>query len=174
MPAVKRIKHIFIRHPPLADMQGICYGALDIEINDAVVLQYADALKKQLPFLPVISSPLQRCFSLAQALDVNAKQDARLIEMNFGDWQGQHWDSIDRLALDAWAKDVTKFRAPNGENFIDVITRLNVFFNQLEVPHILITHAGVIRAAHYLLGAVPIEQAAAIGIPYAAPIIIRV
>lgn len=173
MPTAKRMKHIFIRHAPLADMQGICYGALDVEIKDAVVLQYADALKKQLPFLPVISSPLQRCFSLAQALDVNAKQDARLIEMNFGDWQGQQWDLIDRLALDAWVKDVTKFRAPNGENFIDVITRLSDFLHQLKVPHILVTHAGVIRAAYCLLGAVPIEQAAAIEIPYATPIIIR-
>lgn len=173
MPTVERMKHIFIRHPPLVDMQGICYGALDVQIADAVILHYADKLKKELPLLPVISSPLQRCCALAQAIDINAKKDERLIEMNFGDWQGRPWDSIDRLALDAWAKDVTKFRTPNGENFIDVIDRLNVFLNQLEVPHILITHAGVIRAAHYLLGAAPIEQAAAIEIPYAAPIIIR-
>jgi alpha-ribazole phosphatase len=173
MSAAERMKHIFIRHPPLTDMQGICYGALDVHIADAVVMQYADKLKKELPLLPVISSPLQRCFALAQTIDINAKQDSRLIEMNFGDWQGRPWDCIDRLALDAWAKDVTKFRAPNGENFIDVIARLSDFLHQLEVPHILVTHAGVIRAAHYLLGAVPTEQAAAMEIPYAAPIIIR-
>ncbi len=167
------MKHIFIRHPPLAGMQGICYGALDVQIADVVVLQYADKLKQELPLRPVISSPLQRCFALAQAIDIKANPDARLIEMNFGDWQGRSWDFIDRRALEAWAKDVTKFRAPNGENFIDVINRLSDFLHQLEVPHILVTHAGVIRAAHYLLGAVPIEQAAAIEIPYAAPIIIR-
>ncbi len=173
MSAAERMKHIFIRHPPLLDMQGICYGALDAQIADTVVLQYAYKLKEELPLLPVISSPLQRCFAIAQAIDINAKQDARLIEMNFGDWQGQPWDSIDRFALDAWAKEVTKFRAPNGENFIDVITRLSAFLHQLEVPHILVTHAGVIRAAHYLLGDIPIEQAAAMEIPYATPVIIR-
>ncbi len=166
------MKHVFVRHPPLADMQSICYGALDIQIADAVVLQYADKLKKQLPLLPVISSPLQRCFSLAQAIDVNAKPDARLIEMNFGDWQGQQWDAIDRRALDAWAKDLSKFRAPNGESFIDVIARLSDFLNQLEAPHILITHAGVIRAAHFLIGKVNALEAASTNIAYATPIYI--
>lgn len=167
------MKHIFIRHPPLIDMQGICYGTLDVRIADAVLMQYSDQLKKQLPLLPVISSPLQRCFALAQAIASNAIKDDHLIEMNFGDWQGQRWDSIDRSALDDWAKNVTRFRAPNGENFIDVIARLGDFLNQLKVPHILITHAGVIRAAYYLLGDMPIEQAAAMEIPYARPIIIR-
>lgn len=164
------MKHIFIRHPSLADMQGICYGALDIQIADAVVLQYADKLKKELPLLPVISSPLQRCLSFAKAIDTNAKQHAHLIEMNFGDWQGQSWDCIDRLALDAWAIDVTKFRAPNGENFIDVISRVSEFLHHLSEPHILITHAGVIRAAHFLLGDVDVTDAASINIPYAIPI----
>jgi alpha-ribazole phosphatase len=170
MSTAERMKHIFIRHPPLANMQGICYGALDVQIADALVLYCADKLKKELPLLPVISSPLQRCFSLAQALDVNAKQDTRLIEMNLGDWQGQPWGSIDRLALDAWAKDVTKFRAPNGENFIDVITRLSGFLHQLEEPHIIVTHAGVIRAAHYVLGGVDVIEAASMDVPYTTPI----
>lgn len=164
------MKHIFVRHPPLADMQAICYGALDIQIADAVILHYAEKLKKELPLLPVISSPLQRCFSLAKAIDLNAKQDTQLIEMNFGDWQGRHWDSIDRPVLDAWAKDVSKFRPPNGENFVDVITRLSDFLHQLEGPHIIITHAGVIRAAYFLLGGIDILDAASMDIPYAAPI----
>ena len=146
---------------------------LDNKSGNSSSEERIELLKKELPLLPVISSPLQRCFAIAQAIDIKAKEDARLIEMNFGDWQGQHWDCIDRLALDAWAKDVTKFRAPNGENFIDVITRLSDFLHRLEEPHILVTHAGVIRAAHYLLGAEPIEQAAAMEIPYATPVIIR-
>jgi alpha-ribazole phosphatase len=168
------MKHVFIRHPPLPGMQGICYGTLDVKITQAIVLQNADTLKKALPFLPVISSPLQRCFSLAQAISLDTKKDIRLIEMNFGDWQGRKWDSIDRPALDAWARDVTKFRAPNGENFIDVVNRLAEFLHELTQPHIVVTHAGVIRAGHYLSGAMPIEQAAALEIPYGVPIIIPV
>jgi alpha-ribazole phosphatase len=164
------MKHVFIRHPPLPGMQGICYGALDVQLADAVVFQHADALKKALPLLPVISSPLQRCLALAQAIDINAKQDSRLIEMNFGDWQGLEWDSIDRRTLDTWANDVTRFRAPKGENFIDVVNRLTEFLHELTQPHILITHAGVIRAAYFMLGGADVLEAASMDIPYATPI----
>jgi alpha-ribazole phosphatase len=165
------MKHIFIRHPPLLDMQGICYGTLDINVSQDIMLQHAQALKQQLSLdLPMISSPLQRCYDLARSLNSSFTQDQRLIEMHFGHWQGQAWSAIDRAELDDWAKDIAHYRAPNGENFMDVIARLSNMLDELKTPHILITHAGVIRAAHFLLGDVSVEDAAAIDVPYVTPI----
>jgi alpha-ribazole phosphatase len=164
------MKHIFIRHPKLEDMQGICYGALDVLVPETVTFQHAERLKKTLPSLPIISSPLQRCLALASALSVDAKQDARLLEMNFGAWQGSAWNDIERSQLDLWANSVTHFHPPNGENFMDVINRLSEFLNDLNEPHILITHAGVIRAAHFLLGGVDVMDAASVDVPYVTPI----
>ena len=164
------MKHTFIRHPPLPGKQGICYGALDIAISEASVISHAVSLKPLLHTHKVISSPLQRCFYLAKSIDASATKDARLIEMSFGDWQGQGWDSIDRHELDAWAQDIANYRAPHGESFMDVIARLNGFLADLNEPHILITHAGVIRAAHYLLGGLSLSEAASQDVPHVTPI----
>jgi alpha-ribazole phosphatase len=164
------MKHIFIRHPKLEGMQGICYGALDVQVPEKIILHHAEALKKMLPSLPIISSPLQRCLSLANALASNAKQDVRLLEMNFGQWQGKAWDDIDRVQLDRWANNVTDFHPPNGENFMDVIHRVSEILHDLSEPHIVITHAGVIRAAHFLLGGLDIMEAASVDVPYTTPI----
>jgi alpha-ribazole phosphatase len=164
------MKHIFIRHPKLEAMQGICYGALDIQVPKKNILQHADALKKVIPSLPIITSPLQRCSGLAKALASNAKQDVRLLEMNFGQWQGKAWNEIDRDQLEQWANDVTKFQPPNGESFSDVIARVSEILHTLTQPHILITHAGVIRAAYFLLGGLDVMDAASIDVPYVMPI----
>jgi alpha-ribazole phosphatase len=165
------MKHIFIRHPPLTGMQGICYGTLDIKVSQDMILQHAKTLKQQLPTdFPMISSPLQRCYDLARSMNSNLAQDQRLIEMHFGHWQGQAWSAIDRGQLDDWAKDVAHYRAPNGESFTDVIARLSRFLDTLDTPHILITHAGVIRAAHFLLGGLGMADAAVIDVPYVTPI----
>ena len=62
------------------------------------------------PFLPegttVFSSPLLRARQLAEALDPEARIDERLSEIDFGEWEGQPWDAIERDALDAWAADI--------------------------------------------------------------------
>jgi alpha-ribazole phosphatase len=164
------MKHIFIRHPKLQGMQGICYGALDVVVPETVILQNAETLKETLPPLPIISSPLQRCLALAKSLSANARQDTRLLEMNFGAWQGKAWDDIDRVQLERWANDVTKFHPPKGENFIEVISRVSEFLHDASEPHIFITHAGVIRAAHFLLGGLDVMDAASVDVPYVTPI----
>ena len=72
------------------------------------------------PLLPegttVFSSPLQRARLLAEALDPETRIDERLSEMDFGEWEGQPWDAIDRDALDAWAADTLHYTPPGGES----------------------------------------------------------
>jgi alpha-ribazole phosphatase len=169
--------HVFLRHPPLPQMRGRCYGRLDIALSaetfaSAAATLRTDAADPPLWSLPLISSPAQRCRGLAQACADGRgfATDARLLEMDFGDWEGQPWADIPRDALDRWAGDVAGFRPPGGESFSDLIARVAAALDALQGPHLIVAHAGVVRAAAHLLGAVPREDAAAIDVPCLQPI----
>jgi alpha-ribazole phosphatase len=169
--------HVFLRHPPLPQMRGRCYGRLDVALPSEVFASAAASLRADAPdhalwSLPVISSPAQRCHGLAQACanGRNIATDARLLEMDFGDWENQVWSDVPREALDRWACDVAGFRPPGGESFADLIARVGAALDALSGPHLIVAHAGVVRAATHLLGAVPRAEAATIEVPYLQPI----
>ena len=169
--------HIFLRHPPLPQMQGRCYGRLDVALPPEVYASAAATLRADLAdhdlwSLPIISSPAQRCFGLAQAC-AGARMVAtepRLLEMDFGDWEGLAWSQVPREALDLWAVDVIGYRPPGGECFLDLVARVSETLKMLHHPHLIICHGGVIRAAAHLLGGQPLPEAAAINVPYLQPI----
>ncbi|MFZ2266009.1 MAG: alpha-ribazole phosphatase family protein [Azonexus sp.] len=140
-----------IRHPrPLVE-PGICYGRLDVAGEHPELV--AARLLAELPAgLPVYSSPLRRCRELAGHLQAQPVIDARLAEMNFGDWEGRAWDDISRAELDAWAADVAGYAPPGGESPVAVQQRALDFVAGLRVPEaVVVTHAGVIRVlmAHW-------------------------
>jgi alpha-ribazole phosphatase len=166
--------HIFIRHPPLHDVAGRCYGRLDLRV-DAGDIAAAAATLPALPALPILSSPAQRCLDLARAIagPRPVAMDDRLQEMDFGDWEGQSWSALPRDDLDRWAADVAGFRPPGGECFHDVLARLHEALGTLRAPHLIVTHAGVIRAAQHALGGLPLLDAAAWPVPYCTPIVFR-
>lgn len=139
-----------IRHPrPLIDA-GVCYGRLDIDCTDAQ--HVAARLRPLLPEgTPVISSPLRRAWKLAEALDPQARIDARLTEIDFGEWEGQTWNDIGRDSIDAWAADVLNFCPPGGESAARLQQRAIEFADSLAGSLVnsriaLVTHAGVMRA----------------------------
>ena len=166
--------HVFIRHPRLRDVAGRCYGRQDLRA-DARDIAAAAATLQTLPALPILSSPAQRCLDLARAIGGPrpVAMDDRLQEMHFGDWEGQSWSALPRDDLDRWAADVAGFRPPGGECFHDVLTRLREVLCTLRAPHLIVTHAGVIRAAQHVLGDLPLLDAAAWPVPYCTPITFR-
>jgi alpha-ribazole phosphatase len=110
-------------------------------------------LRANLPSgLPVWSSPLQRCRKLAELLNPNLIVDERLMEMDFGAWEGRSWDDIPRPELDAWAADVAGYAPPGGESPFALQQRALDFVAALKVQEaVIVTHAGVIRTllAHW-------------------------
>ena len=100
-----------IRHPKPVIETGICYGRLDVDAHapHAVADEIRPLLRRD---VPVYSSPLRRARQLAEALHPSPIIDERLCEIDFGDWEGRAWDTIERDALDAWAADVTGFTPP--------------------------------------------------------------
>ena len=139
-----------IRHPrPLVDA-GICYGQLDVAAEDPQL--HASRLNSILPaHVKVISSPLQRARRLAEALHTQPpcqpKVDVRLMEISFGEWEGQRWEDIGRTLLDAWAADVLHFTPPGGESAAMLQARAVECAESLSGEAVaLVTHSGVMRA----------------------------
>lgn len=134
-----------IRHPPPAVAPGTCYGATDLPLTDDPAGPAA-RLRSLLPAgVPFYSSPLQRCRLLAEALHPAPIFDDRLREIDFGDWEMQPWDALDRAAIDAWAADPFGFVPPGGEAVATVRARVRQFLDELTRDSVLVAHAGVIK-----------------------------
>lgn len=150
-----------IRHPRPSIEEGICYGRLDVDCKDARPV--AERLRAHLPNASrLISSPLLRARRLAELLHPTPLFDARLMEIDFGEWEGRRWSEIDRAAIDAWAADVRHYAPPGGESAamlqaraVDCVSDLLINRGVAEKCRgglTLITHSGVLRAllGHWL------------------------
>ncbi len=159
-----------VRHARIEAAAGLCYGHTDWQVDGDAAVRHAAQLAQELPVLPIVSSPLQRCLRLAHALADLTRQalriEHRLIEMNFGDWEGVPWDQIPRRNLDAWAANTVEFAPPNGESFVGLIARVKAVQREQTCEAIWITHAGVIRALAHVCQALPLAAAASVEVPY--------
>lgn len=138
-----------VRHPRPDIATGVCYGKLDLPLADPA-LHTVEALRCSLPQGAVVwSSPLRRCLELARAIHREPSVHPDLREIDFGDWEGRGWDSIDRGLLDAWADDIEGFVPPGGESVASLRQRVTTAVQQIlantagEV--IMVTHGGVMR-----------------------------
>jgi alpha-ribazole phosphatase len=140
------VRTFLIRHPKPAVAEGICYGRSDLGLADDP-LACAATLRAWLPVdAPLYSSPLRRCLELALALHDRPVIDARLVEMNFGDWEMRRWDDIPRSEVDAWAADPVGFAPPNGESATALRARVATFLPALPETAVVVAHGGVLRA----------------------------
>ncbi|MDN7428007.1 alpha-ribazole phosphatase [Burkholderia sp. AU16741] len=149
---------VLIRHPAVGIEPGVCYGRSDVPLAESAD-RSAQAVRAHLADLDaplperVWTSPLTRCASvaerLARAFDVPLLRDDDWQEMDFGAWEMQRWDDIDRAALDAWAADLMHACAHGGESverFVARVARRADAVVKLDGPQWIVTHAGVIRA----------------------------
>lgn len=158
-----------LRHARVTLDAGLCYGASDVPADPQLTLIAARHWAARLPDSASWRvSGLGRARQLAQAIRAvrptlpEALPDTRLNEMNFGAWELQSWDTIARSALDAWMADFAHYRVGGGESTQMVLDRVGLALTDVAASRsahtVWITHAGVIRAATYLIqgGARPI------------------
>jgi broad specificity phosphatase PhoE len=145
-----------IRHAPTAwNRDGRMQGHEDVPLLEE---SRADLRRRRIPpqyaHFRVLSSPLRRCIDTAAALGLIVSRDARLIEMDWGAYQGhtlaelraQH--GFDLAANEARGLD---FRPPGGESPRDVQARVFPLLAEIAAigkPTLAVTHRGVIRAVH--------------------------
>ncbi|WP_448676320.1 histidine phosphatase family protein [Delftia acidovorans] len=154
-----------VRHARPLVAPGICYGRLDMQADAQATADAAQALHLALPAdCLLVHSPLRRCHQLARALQalrpgLASAADSRLLEMDFGEWEGQPWDALDRSAIDAWAADLAGHAPGRGESLATMLRRVD---EALQASRgsvgdgtardtVWITHAGVARCVQWLM-----------------------
>ncbi|MBK8046020.1 MAG: MSMEG_4193 family putative phosphomutase [Anaerolineales bacterium] len=132
----------------------------------------------QQPIRAVYSSPIERCLEtaspLAAALELPVLEDAGLLEVDYGDWQGADLRELSKL--DAWQRVQhypSLFRFPAGETLREVQARAVSAVERIRDHHpnevvAVFSHGDVIRTtlAHYL--GVPLDLFQRIAISTAA------
>jgi len=116
---------------------------IDAPLNEAG-RQQAAALATRLhgiDFDRVISSPLSRARQTAEivAPAERVEVDDRLIEMDYGDWEGLTYDDLTRDHADArarWEQAPDILRYPGGESGNDVALRVRGFLDDLLRDHV--------------------------------------
>lgn len=147
-----------VRHAQPLIATGLCYGITDMAADEAATRQSAAVLAGQLPpGTQVLSSPLRRCMQLTDELlrlrpDLRATTDLRLVEMNFGCWEGWRWDDIPKAAIDQWNAQFGSWRFGGQESVQELMDRVAGVWQKRDPdqPVAWVTHAGVIRAAMLL------------------------
>lgn len=174
-----------LRHGEIETL-GILAGKTDVDLSKAGFRQLSQTADALTEIKYCISSPLIRCHTWAseycQQHNLALEVDPRLQEMDFGDWDGQRyqslWDSTEQSSSysigDFW-QDPWQHQPPNGETMTCFVNRVDSwwdsFCSQKQFNNTLIvTHAGVIKHLLARVLNLPIPgttHLASIDVPYA-------
>ncbi len=140
-----------VRHGPTHAKSFVGWTDLPADLSDTA------AISRLHDYLPteavVISSDLSRAVATADAIQgkrIRLAHDPDLREIHFGAWEMQHFSEIeDQDHLRSYWETPGDVRAPDGESWHDVVTRVNDAIARLITSHagcniILVAHFGVI------------------------------
>jgi alpha-ribazole phosphatase len=152
--------------------EGRICGRTDIPLSEAG-RQQAKSLAERLkpiPFEALYSSPLKRALEtalvIAEPLGLQPILDDRLVELNYGQWEGKRLAEImndDPKTFRAWEADPGQVAAPDGETGLEAQQRVVSFLDSLAAKHppgyvLVVFHKTVCRLAIcHVLGMSPSE-----------------
>lgn len=160
-----------LRHAPTAwNGEGRLQGRADIPVKPEALVVLG-RLKVPEPYAGWrwLTSPLSRTRQTAAALGLSAQPDPRLIEMDWGRWEGRTLVDLRRAGGDAFTDEEARgldLQPTGGESPREVQMRLKPLLVELAVRGMdcgAITHKGVIRALVSLaydwpmIGKVPVK-----------------
>jgi broad specificity phosphatase PhoE len=147
---------VFVRHGQTeVNREGRFQGRLDPPLTDLGAEQ-ARLVARGLADCGaelVLTSPLQRASdtarAIAEAVGVTVEVDERLVEIDYGDWDGQPLGSVSRAQWARW-RDDADFTPPGGESLVAVGERVARFCaDRLRADSIVVavSHVSPIKAA---------------------------
>jgi alpha-ribazole phosphatase len=149
-----------IRHGEIAGSGEFRYnGQADVPLTPKGFDQYrmlAERLKDA-PVSACYTSDLSRCTQgaeiLCQGREIEPLAKSSLRELSFGDWEGMTWRELEEKFPEQWQarmNDFVDFRAPDGENLIDLRDRVLPAITEIVDRHrgeevLVVAHGGVNR-----------------------------
>lgn len=149
-----------IRHTTPAVTPGTCYGRLELPLAQSSIWEIEAVLQRVPPITTIWTSPAERCRRLARALAVyrgaRLQEDRRLLELDFGSWEGLRWSEVPRDEIDAWAADLWRYAPGGGESLAMLWRRVTAFAEDVNLraaqraPEgtLVVTHHGPLRVLH--------------------------
>lgn len=164
-------------------------GRKDIPLNALGRRQAAEAglclkwLLGEPSQLDFVASPLLRTREtmsiLRECMGLPAqdyRHDQRLLEIDFGDWEGLTWPQIEAQQPELYRTreaDPVGFIVPNGENYPMVFERVASALESLQRDTVVVAHAGVLRAVLALHGGVDAQRIPHLDIPQGKVLVLR-
>jgi alpha-ribazole phosphatase len=141
------------RHPPARDAAGRCIGRTDLHVDRRKAKRLAHrvrahARRQGLPRVVWVST-LQRAQHVGHWLrrwGWQVQVDARLVEVDFGAWDGLRWADIAWSQVQAWEDDLLHHAPGGGESLAQLMQRVLAFVSECAGPRVLLTHGGWINA----------------------------
>lgn len=92
-------------------------------------------------------------------MGVALQTHAELAEIHFGEWEGMAWNALPPQAWQAWMRDFAQHQPTGGESLAQLLQRVQAVAQRTaqwlrQHPQgvaVWVTHAGVMRALHWLL-----------------------
>lgn len=164
-------------------------GFKNVDLTDHGVQEAKNAGKNietniDVAFTSILDRARNTCKIIKNELDQDFEiiENEALNERDYGDLTGQNKEALAKKFGDEqvylWRRSVS-VRPPNGENLLDVIERVSVYFNnvikpQLETKNVLIVaHGNSIRALLCILGVFSLDEINRFEIPTAKPMFIQ-
>jgi len=159
----------YIRHGETDWNRGQRYqGQRDIPLNATGRAQakgngqlLAAALGDRAAQFDYVASPLQRASETMQILRAEMgldsrtyRTDDRLMEINYGSWEGQPWGDIavrDAAGYAARQADVWNWRPQGGESYQMLAQRVGAWIAEVASDTVVVAHGGVSRALRAVL-----------------------
>jgi alpha-ribazole phosphatase len=184
-----------MRHPPTNAESETCIGQTNVELSPegrTALIPLAGEVCRLRPN-QILCSDLKRCQLLAEAiaarLGLLAESDPIWRELSFGTWENRTWSDIqarEPQALSEWMANFDMVAPPAGESFQQLQARVlkgieskilcdtgempvrsEMNTGRRAMPHCLVvTHAGVIRAAVSAFSDLPLRKAFELAVPY--------
>jgi len=166
-PAVTAAPVLWLwRHPRPRGAAGRCIGRTDLPVDPRRAKRLAHRLRRAarrhgLPRL-VWTSPLRRCADVGRWLarwGWQHRVDARLLELDFGRWDGRRWADIAWAEVAAWEADFAQHPPGGGEALAGLQARCAAFVATLAdrpdpaAPVLVVAHAGWVNAVRLAPGA---------------------
>lgn len=161
----------------------VYFGWSDICLNEAGRKQCIK-LKEELikvEFTEVWASSSQRTIESARIIANESiiKTDTRFRELNFGQWEGLDYLTIEKeypLQWKAWGADWQQYSLPGGESFMDFYKRVEYAWMDLknkmlmgkkEKNILLVVHGGTVKVIQLIEKKLPLQDFWQIKIPLA-------